>query len=96
MEEKNQRIGIPQNKEFEWRSKNGTKPVSQMDDDHLQKALITSQKSELYYFNLSNFFSKSSDALLEEAERRGLKLLELDEVKMMGKFFANKRRLKVK
>ena len=94
--ERNKRIGIPQNKEFEWKSKSGTKKVSEMDDDHLQKALITAQKSELHYFNLSNFFSRASSALLEESQRRGLKVLELDEVKQMGDFFKNKRILKVK
>ncbi len=90
------RVGIPQNKEFEWKSKNGTKKVSEMDDDHLQKAFITAQKSELHYFNLSNFFSDAASALKEESQKRGLKVLELDEVKQMGDFFKNKRTLEVK
>jgi len=96
MERNKQRVGIPQNKEFEWKSKSGTKKVSEMDDDHLQKALITAQRSELHYFNLSNFFSDASNALLEEAQRRGLKVLELDDVKQLGDFFKNKRILKAK
>lgn len=96
MERNKQRVGIPQNKEFEWKSKSGTKKVSEMDDDHLQKALITAQKSELHYFNLANFFSKASNSLLEEAQRRGLKVLELDDVKKMGDFFKNKRILQKK
>jgi len=81
---------------FKWQSKTELKSVTDMDDDHLQKALITSQKSELYYHNKATFFSKATEALLEEGERRSLKLTELDELKQMGDYFRNKRILQVK
>lgn len=90
------RVAIPVKEVFKWQSRTELKPVTEMDDDHLQKALITSQKSELYYHNKATLFSKATDALLKEGERRGLKLVELDEVKKMGNYFKNKRILQVK
>lgn len=89
-------IHIKADNVFQWRSKTETKPVTEMDDDHLQKALITSQKSELHYHNKAQFFSKATEALLEEAERRNIVLTELDELKSMGSYFKNKRVLQKK
>ena len=89
-------IHIKADNVFQWKSKTETKPVTEMDDDHLQKALITSQKSELHYHNKAQLFSKATEALLEEAERRNIVLTELDELKLMGNYFKNKRILKVK
>ncbi len=93
---KDQGILVNIKKVFKWKSKTEIIAVTDMADDHIQKALIVSQKSELYYHNKAQFFSTATEALLEEAERRGLKIVELDELKTMGDYFRNKRVLQIK
>lgn len=79
-----------------WRSKNGDIPMSEMDKEYLQTAKKFSQERIIYFTNMINTFDKKVEELEEEAERRGIRLLDLDELKPMGTYFANERMLKSK
>ena len=79
-----------------WISKRGNIPLKDMDNNHLQKAKLYAQTQELHYHNKMCIFGRLIDELEKEAELRKIKLKDLDEVKPMGTFFANKRLLKTK
>jgi hypothetical protein len=76
-----------------WRSKRGNILLKDMDNGHLQKAKLYAQTQELHYHNKMCIFSKLITDLESEAEKRGITLKDLDEVKPMGDFFRNKRTL---
>ena len=78
-----------------WRSKRGDIPLSKMDNDYLQKAKTYSQQRELHFHNKQQIFVNLIDELDAEAERRGIKLKEIDEVNSnIGTYFSQKRRVR--
>lgn len=74
-----------------WKSRQGSIPMDQLAEEHLRKAYTHCQVKELHHHNFCSKFSLLGEELLQEAERRGITLLELDDLKKMGDYFNNKR-----
>ena len=74
------------NPEAVWKTKQGFKKMVDMDDQHLQLALLVCQKRKLKLFMelLRDF--KLEDELKHEAKKRGFELQDYDHIKvtMMG------------
>ncbi len=81
-----------------WRTRDGRViDVSEMESDHLQRALWTVQRRELDKYHEMMKFVKLREALEDEAEERGIKLLDLDQgerAKDCGIFFKAKRQVR--
>jgi hypothetical protein len=64
-----------------WKSKDkGMIPISEMDDDYLQTALLYSQTREWYFYKKMSKFTDLIKAIDAEAEKRGVKLKDISEV----------------
>lgn len=71
-------------------------PISELEDDHLQKAYLISQSRFLEHFNTAAIFEEKVGQLEAEAKRRGLHLhsIEDDPNRKIGNIFANNRKLR--
>jgi hypothetical protein len=88
-------IATQEGRNPKWRTKNrGEVPMKDMDDDHLQKAKLICQHQKLELHKKMCIFEALEESLDAEAEKRGLKLKELDQVKKVGGFFKNGKKFK--
>ena len=78
-------------KYWQVKKEGGFKLISELDDEHLQKAFCYAQTKQLLYFNKHNIFNGLTETLESEAERRGLSLSDID-----TKFHRNERKFKSK
>lgn len=78
-----------------WKSKDGEILMSEMTEEHLQKAFLHTQMNLYRLHMTASTFVKLQDQLEEEALSRGIKLKEFDEVYPDTKqFFKNNRKAK--
>lgn len=85
-----------------WKSKErGMIPISEMDDDYLQKALLYSQTREWHFHKKMTKFTDLINAIDAEANRRGIVLKDISEVdsesevksKRLSQYWSNTRKL---
>jgi hypothetical protein len=91
------KLTVPKEPVPVWRAK-GKKdkvreiPLPKMEDDHLQRAYFVTQNKELEHFNKLFVFATLREHIEKEANRRGLKLVSLEEVKpQIGDYFVKSR-----
>lgn len=78
-----------------WRTKRGDIPMSEMNAEYLQQAKSYAQQRELHFHNKQMIFVDLVEQLDAEAEKRGIVLKDLDEVKPnVGDFFKRRKILK--
>lgn len=81
-----------------WKTRDGRRiDISDMEVDHLQKALWIVQRRELDKYYEMMKFVKLREALEDEATERGIELLDLDQgekARDCGIFFKAKRQVK--
>jgi hypothetical protein len=78
-----------------WKTKRGDVPMSEMSAEYLQTAKSYAQQRELHFFNKAHIFVNLVDQLDAEAEARGIKLKDLEEIKPnVGDFFKRRKILK--
>jgi len=78
-----------------WRTKRGDVPMSEMTPEYLQQAKSYAQQRELHFLNKGMIFVDLVDQLDAEAERRGIILKDLEEIKPnVGNYFQKRRILR--
>ena len=75
-----------------WQIKEGGfKLISELNNEHLQRAFCYAQTKELIYFNKHNLFNGLAEQFEIEAEKRGISLIDID-----TKFHKNERKYKAR
>lgn len=73
--------------ELTWNTKDGRRiRIKDMDNDHLQKALVIAQRGEFNLWSKIEVFENLRDAIEAEAATRELKLLDVDQIEPSNRY----------